>query len=131
TLKKLGEEVNHIVESVKGTAESVHGANLAGPELAIHVDPRRAGLLGVTPQDVTKALEAGIQGTATTSMVQGERVIGIRVLYPQSYRGTVEQIRDLQVLSKGGRRVPLSAIADFTEVPGVYEVLRENQKPVT
>src|SRR5207302_9648682 len=91
----------------------------------------RAGQLGVTPQAVAKALEAGIQGTADTKMVVGERVIGIRVLYPQPYRGTLQQIRDLQVLSKGGRRVPLSAIADFTEAPGVYEVLRENQKPVT
>lgn len=129
-LKQLAEQVNHIVETTKGTGESVHGAALTGPELAIHVDPRRAGILGITPADVARSLEAGMNGRAETSVVDGERVIGVRVMYPQALHRTVDQIRDLQVLSKSGKQVPLSAIADFTENPGVYEVMRENQKPV-
>jgi Cu/Ag efflux pump CusA len=129
-LKELSEQVNHIVETTKGTAESVHGAALTGPELGIHVDSRRAGLLGITPADVARSLEAGMEGRSDTQVVSGERVIGVRVMYPTTLHRTLDQIRDLQVLSKNGKRVPLSAIAEFTEVPGVYEVMRENQKPV-
>jgi Cu/Ag efflux pump CusA len=130
-LKRLGDQVNEVVASIRGTSESVHGANLTGPELSIRVDPRRAGMLGLTPQDVAAALEAEIEGREDTSVVIGERVIGVRVMYPRRFRRTLEELRQLKLLSKDHRQVPLSAIADFKEVPGVYEVLRENQKPVS
>ena len=130
TTQKLAEQVNKIVEETHGTAESIHEVTVAGPDLVVRVDPRRAGMLGLSPKDVATSLETSMLGKADTSVVSGERVIGVRVVYPRPVRRTLDQIREMMLLSKGGQRVPLSAIAEFTEVPGSFEVRRENQKPV-
>lgn len=130
TLLRLGEQIHSIVQGVRGTDESVHQVTPTGPELVVRIDPRRAALLGVTPGEVTRSLETAMLGRADTVVVSGERVIGIRVVYPRPLRRTLEQVREMQVFSATGRRVPLSAIADFTELPGAFEVRRENQKPV-
>jgi len=130
TAQKLAEQVNQIVEETRGTAESIHEVTVAGPDLVIRVDPRRAGMLGLSPKDVATTLETSMLGNADTSVVSGERVIGVRVVYPRLVRRTLDQVREMTLLSRGGRRVPLSAIAEFAEVPGSFEVRRENQKPV-
>src|SRR4029077_9225898 len=44
TLNRLAEQINKIVQDTRGTAESVHEVNITGPELAIRIDPRRAGM---------------------------------------------------------------------------------------
>ncbi|HEU4753021.1 MAG TPA: efflux RND transporter permease subunit, partial [Armatimonadota bacterium] len=36
----------------------------------------------------------------------------------------------LPLVTPAGKRVPLEAVADLREVPGVYEAIRENQMPV-
>ena len=130
TLQSLSEQITHLVESVRGTAESVHQVNETGPELTVRLDLSRAAQLGVTPNEVEKALETSMLGRAETVIISGERIIPVRVEYAREKRNSLEQIRELPVLSKSGRRVPLSAIASFLETPGVIEVTRENQKPV-
>jgi len=130
TLLKLAEEVNAVIEKVPGTAETAHQITVTGPELAVRVDPHRAGLLGITPKDAAAALETAMLGRAESLVVQGERVMNVRVAYPKEARRSLAQIRQLPVLTRTGKRVPLEAIADFREEPGAYEVTRENQKPM-
>lgn len=129
-LRSLGSQIQALVMGVRGTDETVHQLTVTGPELNIRIDPRRAGLLGVTPAEVTRSLETAMLGRADTSVVVGERVIGIRVVYPRPLRRSLEQVREMQVMTHTGHRVPLAAIADIVEVPGVFEVRRENQKAV-
>src|SRR5207244_1336424 len=99
-----------------------HQVTETGPELAIRLDPSRAAELGISPKEVARALETSMLGTAESVVVSGERIIPVRVEYPRSLRRSLEQIRNLPILSKGGKRVPLSAIAEFVETPGVAEV---------
>jgi Cu/Ag efflux pump CusA len=130
TLDKLAVEVQGVVKSIRGSADSVHDVVATGPELAIHVDPERASRLGVTTRDVARTIQASMIGRTDSFAVDGERVIGIRVALPKNARRTLEEVRELPVLSKSGKLVPLSAIATFSENPGAHEVTRENQKPV-
>src|SRR5262249_47031046 len=95
----------------------------------VRIDSTRAGRLGLTPQEVIQSLDAELFGRADTAALTGERSIPIRVLLPPARRRTVDQVRGLPILARG-QPVPLEAVADLSEVPGSYEVTRENQKPV-
>lgn len=128
-LERLGKQAEEIVSSVRGTTESVHELAVAGPELEVRIDPARAAAVGVTPRQVAEALRSGMEGAEDTLVRSGERLIGVRVLYPMSERRTIPQIARLPILTASGRRIPLEAVADIREVPGVYEAMRENQMP--
>jgi multidrug efflux pump subunit AcrB len=103
---------------------------VAGPELEIRVDPLRAAAVGVTVQQVADSLKGGIEGAQDTVVRSGERLIGVRVMYPVADRRNLEQIARLPILTASGQRVPLDSLATVREVPGVYEANRENQMPV-
>ncbi len=130
TLESLRASIEEIVKGIRGAGESVHETNSTGPELQIHLDRRRLGQLGLTARGVADVLKASMEGDSRSVAVSGEQVVAIRVQYARAQRRSLEQIRELPLLSRSGRRVPLSSVATFTETPGVPELMRENQKPV-
>jgi multidrug efflux pump subunit AcrB len=90
----------------------------------------KAGLLGLSPADVADLLELSMFGRVESFAPQGDRLIGLRAFFPKEARRTEAQIRRLPVYAKNGRVVTLEQIADIRESPGIFAVVRENQKQV-
>jgi multidrug efflux pump subunit AcrB len=122
--------VETILAEVTGVEEGAHEITPSGPELTVRVDPTKAGLLDLSPQDVADLLELSMFGRVETYAPQGDRLIGLRAFYPKEERRTEAQIRRLPVYAKNGRVVTLEEIADIEESPGISAVVRENQKQV-
>jgi CzcA family heavy metal efflux pump len=129
-LLSLAEQVEKVFAEVKGVEEGAHEITPSGPELVVRVDPIKAGLLGLSPEDVARNLELSLFGRVETYAPRGDRLIGLRAVYPKEARRTETQIRRLPVSAKDGRVVTLEEIADIREEPGVFAVVRENQKQV-
>jgi multidrug efflux pump subunit AcrB len=129
-LVELAGRVEKVLASVKGVGGGAHELTPSGPELTVRVDPTKAGLLGLSPEDVARTLELSLFGRVETYAPRGDRLIGLRAVYPKEARRTEAQIRRLPIYSKNGRVVTLEEIADIREAPGVFAVVRENQKQV-
>jgi CzcA family heavy metal efflux pump len=129
-LVRLAGQVEEIVQKVPGAGKGAHEVKPGGPELVVRVDPEKAGLLGLSPQDVAEKLELGMFGRVENYAPRGDRLIGVRAFYPKDARRTEEQIRRLPVYAKDGRVVTLGEIAEVREDPGIFAVVRENQKQV-
>jgi multidrug efflux pump subunit AcrB len=59
-------------------------------------------------------------------VVLNDRAYTIRVRYPESYRSSVNSIRDTMIVSGAGKPVTLGSLASIEEVPGQTEIRREN-----
>lgn len=129
-LSKIAEQVEKILADVPGVGKGAHELTPSGPELTVRVDPYRAGLLGLTPDDVASSLELGMFGRVETYALKGDRLIAIRATYPKDERRTEAQIRRLPVYARNGKVVALEEVASITESPGIAAVVRENQKQV-
>ena len=113
---------------VKGVVGIRDGINPAGDALDVHVDPERAGLAGLTPDQVSMQVSAAVGGTVATQLPQGPKMIGVRVWLPRAGRARVEQLKDLLLRAGDGHMLPLSQVASITEVNGQPEITRENLK---
>ena len=81
---------------------------------------------GFRVQDVADLQAAIVDGTLASNMIRGEKLIGIRVRYPYSYRASSESLKSLLLTSPTGQTVPLSSIAQVEVEASVYEIRREN-----
>ena len=83
----------------------------------INIDREQANLLGVAPAEVSKMLRDYINGFELGYMHLDEvrESVNIIVRLPRSERTTVEQLMSLQVQSRSGASVPLSAVAHVEE----------------
>ncbi len=81
---------------------------------------------GLTADDIAIALNSALFGQIASSVLEGDRVIAIRVLVDKRRVATLAAISDLPIRTPTGMIVRLSQVADVFEEPGQIELRRED-----
>jgi CzcA family heavy metal efflux pump len=111
---------------VKGVVDSKDGLVYAGPSLSLR--PRYAEMerLGLTAGDIAAAVNTAMLGQTASSVLEGDRVIAIRVLVDRTQIGRVASLRELPLRTPDGTLVKLSQVVTIQETPGQLELHRED-----
>src|SRR4029077_1082561 len=104
------------------------GIQKGNPELVFHVDPSLAGRAGLTAEQVSQQVRAGLLSISETELRQADRTIPIRVRFPDSFRGDYNNIVQFPLVDPAKQIVPLSLLAQVERVQGESQLLRENQR---
>jgi CzcA family heavy metal efflux pump len=126
-LEQLADEIVPRLEKIKGLVDFV-GISKGNPEIVFHVNPALAGRAGLTPEQVTRQVTAGLLGISETQFRQADRTIGIRLRFPDSFRGNYSSVQQFPVVTPAKQIVPLSSVAQVEEVRGENQLQRENQR---
>lgn len=86
--------------------------------LTITINRGAVARYGINAADVNDMIEMAIAGKAATDIYEGERRFQAVVRLPPQLRDSVEDIRNLQINSPDGPRVPLRELADIKVVEG-------------
>jgi CzcA family heavy metal efflux pump len=124
--EKVGHAIEEWLPKVKGVVDVVNQNFVIGPAVNFKVDLDKAERLGFGVNDVANLGATILDGQVASDMVRGDRLIGIRVRYPEAYRSSTDQLRALLVTSPTGRTVPLSSITHPEVEEGQTEIHREN-----
>jgi multidrug efflux pump subunit AcrB len=127
-IESTAKKVATLIDSVPGVVDVFNGITISGPAYIITVDERAAGRAGLTVDDVREELENDIQGSIATDVQRGEKLIGIRVRLPETYRKNPELLESMRIFSPNGGSFLLGGIASIRIDPGQSEVRRENLK---
>lgn len=133
TLETLAGRLGEKLKKVQGLVDLVEPRR-GNPELEVRVDPTRAARAGFTTQDVSTQLANGLLGNVATEVRRADRLIDLRVRYPDTYRFNANWIREYPLIAASGAVVPLSVTADVVPVEGTAELYREDLKqmvPIT
>jgi CzcA family heavy metal efflux pump len=133
TLAKLADRTAERLKKIPGLVDIVVPQR-GNPELDIRVDPTRAAKAGFTAEQVSSQLATGLLGQVATSFRRDERLIDVRVRYPDRYRFDLGWMREFPLALPGGTIVPLSAVSTIEAVQGATQLFREDLKqmvPVT
>lgn len=127
-LRQLAPKVAEAVGKVSGVVDVKDGIVLAGDALDIRVDREKAALEGVAPETVTKMLDAFLEGTVTTEVQQGPKMIGVRVWIPHTNRSLTRDLEILRLRAPDGHLFPLQRVASITVITGQPEITRDDLK---
>ena len=127
-LRAKAEEATNLIETIPGVVDAFNGIVIAGPSLVVNVDPVKASIAGLNAADVRDELETIMQGSVDTKIQRGEKLIGIRVRYPDDYRSNLEKIEQLRFTNSAGVLVPLKSVASIEKTGGQAELRREGLK---
>jgi len=129
-LQKKAREVASLIETVPGVVDVFDGIVISGPSLMVNVDPLRAARLGFDATAVRTELEAVMAGRAGSMIQKGEKLIAVRVRYPDAYRRDMDSIERLKLMNAEGVAVPLADVATFQKTGGEAELNREGLRQV-
>lgn len=125
-LKRLGPEIQQVLDTVPGVVDSFDGLIMTGPSLRVrvrHLDARRFGL---SAQTIAAAVHTAMLGRTASSVLNGDRLVNIRVLVDPEQVEHIASLRSLLIRAPNGSLVQLSQVADITKTPGQLELRRED-----
>ncbi len=124
--KAVAKSVEEWLPKVRGVVDVVNQTIVIGPAINFRVDLAKAQRAGFSVADVANLEAAILDGQLASTMIRGDRRIGIRVRYPVEERKGVDQLQALLLTSPTGVTVPLASIAAVEMQEGQTEIRREN-----
>jgi len=103
------------------------------PTVKVTVDRERAGVLGVTTDDVAKSVVAGTSSSRYTSAnywADPRSGIGyqVQVAIPEQQMDSIEEVKNLPIAQRAGQQIDLRNIASVTDATALGEYDRYNQQ---
>lgn len=134
-IKVFGDDLNVLrekAEAIAKVAQGIQGAQdmrverITGQQyLQIAIDRQAIARHGLNAADVHNVIETAIGGKEATEIFEGERRFSAVVRLPETYRGSVEAIRNLIVAAPNGAQVPMESIARIEVTDGPAQISRE------
>jgi CzcA family heavy metal efflux pump len=133
TLATLAARTEERLKAIPGIVDLVVPQR-GNPEVDVRIDPTKAGRVGLTAEQVATQLSSGLLGQVATSFRRGDRLIDVRVRYPDRQRFSLDFVREFPLTTTAGAVVPLSGVAVLQLVQGEAQLFREDLRqmvPVT
>jgi CzcA family heavy metal efflux pump len=125
-LQSTADEVETAIKKVPGVVDTLNGVVISGPAITFRIDPLRASQFGVTANDVAGTITTAMSGDASSSILQQDRLIKVRVIFPANVRTSLDNVKALQVRSSAGQLFRLDQVAEIEFDKGQAEIEREN-----
>jgi len=126
-LEQVADEIGPKLEKIPGIVDFV-GVRKGNPEIVFHVDAALAGRAGLTVDQVTQQVSAGLLGLTETQFREADRTVDIRVRFPDSFRYNYSDIQQFPIVTPSKQIAPLSSFAQVEKVNGEAQLKRENQR---
>ncbi len=116
------------IGKIPGIVDVFDGLVYTGPTIGFRVRPVDAERFGLDAEAIAAAANTAMLGETASSVLEGDRVVDIRVLDAKSAIDRLEKIRLLPLRTPQGTLVHLSQIVDVVEEPGQLELRREDAR---
>lgn len=127
-LKKKADEIAKVASAIQGS-QDIRVERVTGQQyLDVDIHRKIIARHGLNVADVQAIIETAIGGKVATQIYEGERRFNMVLRFPVDYRNDVEAIRDIQLISPNGAKVPLRELADVEVRDGPAQISRENAK---
>jgi len=130
-IQQTAAQIADSLKKVKGAVDVYKGFFNSEPELTIRVDPEAASRYGLSVSEVSHAVHMALWGDDVTRMMEGLKMIPVRVRYPKQDFNHVEKIRKLPIYMASINRVLLlDEVANIKKIPGKTDIDHENLSQV-
>lgn len=125
-LMEKAPEIAEMLEQVDGVVDISDGLMMTGPTISFRIRPLDALRHGLSSDDIATAINAAMLGRTASSVLEGDRIVEIRVLAEPSGLSRLDSLSELPLRTPLGTLVKLSQVADITEESGQLELNRED-----
>ncbi|HVZ22578.1 MAG TPA: efflux RND transporter permease subunit, partial [Vicinamibacterales bacterium] len=125
-LKQQGPRIEETLKRVAGVVDTFSGLVYTGPSIRLHVRYVDAQRFGLTASDIADAVNTAMLGQTASDVLEGDRIVDIRVVGDPSRVDRLTTLRDLPIRTPTGSVVQLGQVVDFSETEPQLELRRED-----
>ncbi len=125
TLDRLTARMKETLSKVPGVADLAAEANKGKPQLIIKVNREAASRYGINADEILEVVQAGIGGSAVSTLIEGTRRFDIAVRLADEFRGSPGSIAQIPIRTGEGALIPFSQVASIELDEGYSFIRRE------
>jgi CzcA family heavy metal efflux pump len=130
-LNDLAGKVAGEIEKIEGVEDVFDGVIIAGPSIEVIPDQQKLAQYKITPSSFQFQLQTMVEGNIIGSILEKEQMTSIRMIYPNSTKNSLENIKDHFVFLPDGKLKPITTLSSIGLKEGVAEINRDNLKSVS
>jgi HAE1 family hydrophobic/amphiphilic exporter-1 len=130
TLKEIGDTIVERIRDVEGLRDVTHSLAEGKPEYHITIEREKASRMGLKVSQVGNTIQAATLGKVATRFREGNEEIDIRVRFQEKFRDSLEDVRNIPIMTPFDTLVTLGEVATITSGEGPIRINRENQARV-
>lgn len=127
-LNELSNQIAELLGRIEGSDEIFTTLNEGFTYLQIEPNRTNMANLGIDMSEFAKFLQASLDGIRVITIPQGARLTPVLVRMNSNLANDVDKFKSLEITSKDGISVPITSIANITQIDGPVQVNRENAK---
>ena len=128
-IQQIGNEIEAVVKQVPGTASAFSERVSGGRYIDIVPDRLAAARYGLSIADVQRIVSLAIGGENIGETVEGLQRFPINLRYPRELRDSVQDLRELPIVTMRGETLTLGSIATVQISDGPPMIKSENARP--
>jgi multidrug efflux pump subunit AcrB len=118
--------VEKAIATVPGVVDTFDGLVYTGPTVSLRVREVEARRFGLTADDIATAVNTAMLGHVASSVLQGDRVVDVRVLVDPARIDRIATLESLPLRGSDGQLIQLSQVANVVLEPGQLQLRRED-----
>jgi Cu(I)/Ag(I) efflux system membrane protein CusA/SilA len=129
-------DIDHVAQQVEQVAKHIQGVSSAlaerltgGRYVDIDIDRATASRYGLNISDVQSVVASAVGGETIGETVEGLARFPISVRYPRELRDSIENLRQLPILTDMGQQITLGTVARLKISEGPPMLKSENARP--
>ena len=127
-IDRIAADIQRVVQQVPGVTSAFAERLAGGRYVDVRIDRDRASRYGLNIADVQSIVSAAIGGDNIGETVEGLQRFPINLRYPREVRDSVENIRNLPVLTERGAQIRLGDVAAIAISDGPPMLKSENAR---
>lgn len=128
-IQDIGKRIEEAVIKVPGTLSAFSERVASGRYVTVDIDRVAASRFGLNIADVHDVVRTAVGGMNVAQSVEGLERYPINVRYPRDLRDSVEDLRNLPIVTNTGARIPLSEVANVKTEMGPAMIKSEDARP--
>ena len=128
-IQDIGKRIEEAIIKVPGTLSAFSERVAGGRYVTVDIDRVAASRFGLNIADVHDVVRIAVGGMNVAQSVEGLERYPINVRYPRDLRDSVEDLRNLPIITNSGARIPLSEVADVRTEMGPAMIKSEDARP--
>jgi CzcA family heavy metal efflux pump len=129
-LNDLAKNVAEEIGKIEGVEDVFDGIVIAGPSIEVVPDQQKLAQFKLSPESFRYQLQTLVEGNIVGEILEKEQMTAIRMIYPNSLKNSLDNIKNQFVFLPDGKLKPLASLSSIELKEGVAEINRDNLKTV-
>ena len=127
-IDRIAQGIEHVVRDVPGVSSALAERLSGGRYIEIDIDRQVASRYGLNIADVQSVISAAIGGETVAETVEGLQRFPISVRYPRELRDSLDDLRQLPIVTGSGAQITLGTVAKLNITDGPPMLRSENAR---